>query len=170
MKAITYSKTIIVILTWYGIMVLNGTSCFKSIEKKYWSVDSKRGPKNTSGISEKELLANDFPADTIKKDDYLSWDHKMVDESIEEKSDIDELKNSSFDKRQPSMPNDSTVSLDDAIRTDPADKENQDKEMTNSFNQEHEKQNITKTQEDDSSKSQDYEGCYFIDGYVEVNI
>ena len=57
--------------------------------KKYWSVDNTRDfiRKKANGISEQEVPANNFLADAIEEDNaiYLCSNHKMVDESSEEK-------------------------------------------------------------------------------------
>ncbi|MGI2298263.1 hypothetical protein ACRRVB_00285 [Candidatus Cardinium hertigii] len=97
MKTITCSKKIVLILAWYGIIVLNGTTCFKSAEKKYWSVDSKAEPitKETNSISEKE--DHNCLADPIARDngiDVYYWGHKMVDKSSKKEHHIDQLENS----------------------------------------------------------------------------
>ncbi|MGI2262304.1 hypothetical protein ACRRVA_03295 [Candidatus Cardinium hertigii] len=155
MKPITYSKKIVLILAWYGIMVLNGTACFKSVEKKYWSVDNTRDfiREKANGISEKEVPANNFLADAIEEDNaiYLCSDHKMVDESSEEENGIYQRGNSTYHKLQPSnLPDDSIIILDDVIKTDPTDQEEQAEQIEDSINQEHEKQTLQdeQTQQD----------------------
>ncbi|MGI2257336.1 hypothetical protein ACRRVD_02075 [Candidatus Cardinium hertigii] len=156
MKFITYSKKIVLILAWYGIMLLNGTACFKSVEKKYWSVNSKADPitKETNDISEKEVPANNSLADAIEKDNFIYpySDHKMVNQTSEEENIIDQCENSTYCKLQPSsllVENDPIIVLDnpivfpgDIIRTDSTDKEEQSEQVEDSIKQKSQKQTL----------------------------
>ncbi|CDG49336.1 hypothetical protein [Cardinium endosymbiont of Bemisia tabaci] len=156
MKPITYSKKIVLILAWYGIMVLNGTACFKSVEKKYWSVNSKADPitKEANGISEKEITPNNFLADAIEKDNpiYPYSDDKIVDQTSEEENVIDQCENSTYCKLQPSnlpMENDPIVSIivtDDIVRTDSTDKEEWAEQMEDLIKEKSQKQTLQNEQ------------------------